>query len=260
MTTTTLKLLALLFMLMDHIGQFIPHTPAWFGWIGRISAPLFMYCVIWGFTYTSSKISYLIRLYIFGIGMAIINVNLNIAFNEYFYYITNNFITTLFIVALVIFIIDKGEKKYYIYFAVWQVLTTIITIVFINFLEIPKIYDIAGAMFYAALFGNVFLTEGGILFIILGVILYLTRNNKICLIILYSGFTTFIYLLVRRYGHHLGLIELLIPFPDYQWMMIAALPFMLLYNRKKGIGLKYFFYIFYPLHLIILFLLGAILG
>src|SRR5690625_4798747 len=140
--------------------------------------------------------------------MAIINVNLNIAFNEALYYITNNFITTLFIVALVIFIIDKGKKKYYIYFAVWQVLTTIITIVFVNFLEIPKIYDIAGAMFYAALFGNVFLTEGGILFIILGVILYLTRNNKISLIILYSGFTTFIYLLVRRYGYHLGLIEL----------------------------------------------------
>src|SRR5690625_6697203 len=88
-------------MFMDHIEQFIPHTPAWFGWIGRISAPLFMYCVIWGFTYTSSKISYLIRLYIFGIGMAIINVNLNIAFNEALYYITNNFITTLFIVALV---------------------------------------------------------------------------------------------------------------------------------------------------------------
>src|SRR5690625_1114878 len=248
-------------MFMDHIEQFIPHTPAGCGWIGRISAPLFMYCVICGFTYTTSKISYLIRLYIFGIGMAIINVNLNIAFNEALYYITNNFITTLFIVALVIFIIDKGEKKYYIYFAVWQVLTTIITIVFVDFIEIPDLYyDTIGAMLYAALFGNVFFTEGGILFIILGVILYLTRNNKISLTIFYGGFTTFIYLLVRRYGYHLGLIELLIPFPDYQWMMIAALPFMLLYNRKKGIGLKYFFYIFYPLHLIILFLLGAILG
>ena len=41
-----------------------------------------------------------------------------------------------------------------------------------------------------------------------------------------------------------------------QWLQILALPLMLLYNGKKGPGLKYFFYIYYPLHSAVLFVLG----
>ena len=43
---------------------------------------------------------------------------------------------------------------------------------------------------------------------------------------------------------------------NYQWMMILALPFMLIYNGEKGRGLKWLFYIFYPVHIFILFILG----
>lgn len=42
---------------------------------------------------------------------------------------------------------------------------------------------------------------------------------------------------------------------DYQWMMIGALPLMLLYNHKRGYRLKCFF-IFYPIHIILLALLS----
>ncbi|MDR7811532.1 MAG: TraX family protein [Lacrimispora sp.] len=45
---------------------------------------------------------------------------------------------------------------------------------------------------------------------------------------------------------------------DYQWMMILALPFMILFNHQKGKGYKYFFYIFYPLHLTILYVIANI--
>nr|WP_276309895.1 TraX family protein [Pueribacillus theae] len=77
------------------------------------------------------------------------------------------------------------------------------------------------------------------------------------LIIYYSVFSVFMYPLVKYYGYRPGgLTSYLVPFADYQWMMIAALPFMLIYNRKKGIGLKYFFYIFYPLHIAILYIIG----
>ncbi|MGD9474073.1 MAG: TraX family protein [Eubacteriaceae bacterium] len=47
-------------------------------------------------------------------------------------------------------------------------------------------------------------------------------------------------------------------FINYQWMMIVALPLMLLYNGEKGRGLKYLFYLFYPLHITILFLIGNV--
>ncbi|MDU5111608.1 MAG: TraX family protein [Clostridium sp.] len=43
---------------------------------------------------------------------------------------------------------------------------------------------------------------------------------------------------------------------NYQWMMVFALPFMLIYNGKRGKGLKWLFYVFYPVHIFILFIIG----
>ena len=43
---------------------------------------------------------------------------------------------------------------------------------------------------------------------------------------------------------------------DVQWMMIAALPLLLSYNNRPGPRTKfskYFFYVFYPLHIFILY-------
>jgi hypothetical protein len=43
---------------------------------------------------------------------------------------------------------------------------------------------------------------------------------------------------------------------EYQWMMVFALPMLLLYNGQRGSGkLKYFFYAVYPAHLWIIFFL-----
>ena len=43
--------------------------------------------------------------------------------------------------------------------------------------------------------------------------------------------------------------EHLIPFDRYQWMMLLVIPFFFLYNGKKGKNLKWFYYLFYPLHI-----------
>src|SRR5690554_2561402 len=99
MSTTTLKIIALLLMLIDHIEQFIPGIPIWFSWLGRMSAPLFLYCVIWGFTYTSDKAKYLTRLYLFGVGMAVLNLIINFLYAGPADYVANNFITSLFLVV-----------------------------------------------------------------------------------------------------------------------------------------------------------------
>ncbi|MBQ5325778.1 MAG: TraX protein, partial [Oscillospiraceae bacterium] len=44
-----------------------------------------------------------------------------------------------------------------------------------------------------------------------------------------------------------------------QWLQILALPVMLMYNGRKGMGLKYLFYIYYPLHIAVLFVVGNII-
>jgi len=48
MTTFSLKILALVFMVIDHIGLFFPDAPIWFRYIGRMSAPIFIFCMVTG--------------------------------------------------------------------------------------------------------------------------------------------------------------------------------------------------------------------
>ena len=142
--------------------------------------------------------------------------------------------------------------------------------------------------FLPPLFGNVIFLEGGLVYVCLGVLIYLTKNNKKALAIAYTGFCV-LYLIVRvthylpmflgklRYwglpflsetiDYMLNAIVGLPPmgtggsmfFQNYQWMMIMALPFMLVYNSKRGKKMKYFFYIFYPVHIIILFYIGKMI-
>lgn len=45
-----------------------------------------------------------------------------------------------------------------------------------------------------------------------------------------------------------------------QWMMALALPLMLRYNGERGRGWKPFFYVYYPAHTCLLFLLARSLG
>jgi len=47
-------------------------------------------------------------------------------------------------------------------------------------------------------------------------------------------------------------------FQNYQWMLIFALLFILFYNHKEGKKHKYFFYVFYPAHIVILFTIGKL--
>ena len=45
-----------------------------------------------------------------------------------------------------------------------------------------------------------------------------------------------------------------------QWFMILSLPFILLYNGQRGRKMKYFFYVYYPLHVYLLVILARIVA
>ncbi|WP_410797459.1 TraX family protein [Niallia circulans] len=61
----------------------------------------------------------------------------------------------------------------------------------------------------------------------------------------------------KRGGSLYPFSRFLLPFADSQWMMISALPLLYFYNGKRGVRLKYFFYFFYPIHIIILYFIGT---
>lgn len=54
-STTCLKWIALICMVFDHVAEFIPYMPIWFRWIGRISAPIFVFCMVEGIKYTKNR-------------------------------------------------------------------------------------------------------------------------------------------------------------------------------------------------------------
>lgn len=259
MTTTTLKVIALIAMVIDHIGYFIPGTPEWFRWIGRIAVPIFIFALVIGFQYTSNRKNYLIRLYMFNLGMALIDLLINYLFRDFSIGdLTANFFAPLFLTALILTFLEKKRLKVILYFFVWQVVTFILCVLLADGIGFPDFNSsVANGYFWGSILGNILLVEGGPLPIVMGVLLYRVRNNKINILMVYTLFSLCYFIASYKWSHLVNIWnKLLFSFPNYQWMMIAALPLILLYNDKRGIGGKYFFYIFYPVHIIILYVIG----
>lgn len=74
-TETGLKWIALVTMVMDHIHYFFGFTgwiPEWFSMVGRLGAPLFLFCLVEGFTHTHSRKKYFAKVYLLSTAMSIL--------------------------------------------------------------------------------------------------------------------------------------------------------------------------------------------
>lgn len=259
LSTNKLKLIALMAMLIDHIGYFIPGTPEWFRWIGRIAMPVFIFTLVIGFQYTSNRKHYLIRLYAFNLGMCFINFFINYLFRDFSIEdLKTNFFAPLFLIAFVLTLIEKRKTKLILYFCVWQVVTFIFCVFLGDSIGFPNFNSpVANGQIWGSVMGNIILVEGGPLPIIMGILLYKVLTRKVTIALVFTLFSICYFLVSYKWSHLYTIwTKLFFPFPEFQWMMIAALPLILLHNNKKGRGMKYFFYIFYPIHIIILYLIG----
>ncbi len=217
---SSLKILALVCMLIDHIGAAIlyegillPNAPIIIGtpmhrlylfyralrFIGRIAFPIFCFLLIQGFLYTSNRKRYVIRLGVFAL---ISEIPFDLALNNQLLEFTHqNVFFTLFIGLLVLVVMDCFERNPYI-----------------------QVIAVAAGMGLAWLLKTDYSYHG----ILLIAILYFFRY--------YPALSTI--------G---GCISLL-------WEAPACLAFIPInmYNGERGLSLKYVFYVFYPLHLMIL--------
>lgn len=278
MSSFILKIIALICMTIDHIGVLIPNMPIWFNWIGRISAPIFMFCAIESMVHTSDRKKYLFRLYIASVLMGILQFKLNIDMNFF-----RVIFSTMIIIYLVLLSQEKNLniKNMILFYILWQVISIciIIALIYSDFTNIHFIIYIL-----SALTGSVFYLEGGLVLVALGLMMFALRKSHKNMAIGYVIFCSIYFILsttsiisrvvskISRYNSWFGnsieyILDTIVGLSpvltggdmwlyNYQWLMICALPFVLFYNNKKGGSLKYLFYVYYPLHISILYLVG----
>ena len=268
-----LKLIAAATMLVDHVAQFLEPVlpiPFWFHIIGRIAAPIFFLMTAWGAHYTHDRRAYLLRLHLFSAGMSLATLAINrAAMLTYMNRIPNNIFATLFLSVLCIELIERmaqswrskkpGKVALYLFLLLIPLfLTPILTeAVYLFVRNGEAIYWINGAI--EALLPNIIKCEGGVFFVLLGVMFYFLRGKRPALIVFYVLFCAVQFILAVLTSSS---VTALLTF-DVQWMMILALPLMLLYNNEPGPktrASKYFFYLFYPLHIFALYGLYLILA
>ena len=256
-----IKLLALIFMLLDHIHYFFEFTgkvPVVFSWIGRLSSDLFLFTMIEGYTHTSNKKKYFTRIYLMSASMGlikyIIQISPQLQRGDGFY--PGNGIFSTFVILIIIF---KGidyirEKK--LFKGVGLILLPFI--ISYSLYLLPKVIMPYAYILMSTLIPSPFLVEGGLYIIISGIILYSFHENRKLQSIFYAIFT--LAWMVGLPLIYIRPISLKLMFTDYyEWMSVFALIFMFLYNGEKGRSMKQLFYIFYPAHIYILYILSFLL-
>lgn len=250
MTSSAIKILAVVAMLVDHIGYYfspeLGRDAPLFRLIGRVAFPLFIFAFVWGYYHTKSRKKYLTRLYAMGIFMAIFNLILLAFWGRavWLVYPQHNIFITIMLIGLGISAVENLRKncgksvQIVAMITISTIANTTLTYLIGGSEKISKI--ISGFL------PSVFAIEYDYWFVLLGILLYFARNSKLALSAVMLTFSGWIFL-------HTD------PTSTFQQgAMIFALPIMLMYNGKKGVGLKWFFYIFYPLHILILWLIFAI--
>lgn len=213
LTNFDLKLIAIITMTIDHIGAIIYNDIDIFRIIGRISFPLFAFLLVEGFKNSSNRLKYFLRLIIFAF----------ITQPIYDYAFKSNTLNILFTFSLgfiLMMIIGFSKKiidKYNKGLESYLYKTVFYSLFYILFLIL-------------AIFLNVDYTVLGITTIF---IFYLSPNILLSFILYF-------------------LSVVLLKTNDIQMYSIISFFFLYLYNGKRGRNLKYFFYLYYPLHLLLL--------
>ena len=261
-----LKILALIFMTMDHLGAYGFEIPIFDTYntklrlIGRIAMPLFLFVLTESIRYTRNRQKFLLRLYLGAIGSGLFVTITNFLFHDSIgMFINSNILFTYFYVALYITLIEqiisgfreKSHRRVLLGFL--GMVATCIPHILLVLLDNVNVMDYGASLYTAFAFQDLIASflaspihvEYTILFVLMGVLMYFAKDKyKKCAILILFSF--FCYIGVKIPAIHISFLGFVVGYPQYY--MILAAPFFLLYNGEKGRSSKYFFYIYYPVH------------
>lgn len=284
LTAFQLKMLALVFMTLDHIGAFAFEIPVvgryetYLRSIGRLAAPLFLFLMVQSIRHTRSKPKFLLRLYLGGVCVGLFVTAMNVCLGETFCYFTpGNILFTFFYTALYAILLErlmaawKARDRRALVISVLLLAASLLPTVLFEPLYaaiVPsgtsmRIRFLAMGL-YESLLPSFHSIDYGIGFVILGAAMYFAKTkNRQCLVfvvfcaVCIAGtyaipWLPFDIFRVDTFGFAVTFLDL------FQCRMIFALPFMLLYNGERGRQCKWFFYWYYPLHREVIFLVSAL--
>lgn len=205
-----LKCVAIVTMLIDHVGAIFFPEYLIFRYIGRIAFPIFCFLLVEGFFHTRDIRKYMFRLGIFAL---ISEIPYDLAFRGVaLEFEKQNVFFTLFIGVALMYALEQCPE--------WPV----------------KIVEVLLAMWFTVLLCTDYSFKG------------------ILLISIYYFFRKYKWL---KLG--LGAVWSLL-WGEIQRYSILASFLLAAYNGEKGYSFKYFFYVFYPLHLFVLFMISCLTG
>lgn len=263
-----LKYIAAALMLLDHIHYFFEFTgkvPLFFSWLGRLAAPLFLFCIIEGFMHTHNRGKYFLRIYLISIAMGIIqfsfyNIGAGLVRGDGFFP-QNQMLASFSILLVILQGFDWCANKQW-----GRGLAAICIPIFLPYALIPlfmgRTNPIAAFLLNLVTFTvlplHACIADGGTATLLVGIVLYLFRKRRglqagafvvVCLL----------YDIVRVLLYAPGICPADFFTQAYEWMEIFAVIPMLCYNGKRGTGSKRFFYWFYPVHIYVLYVLSCVI-
>jgi len=276
LSATMLKFIALLCMTADHLGAYSFEIPIIGRYadilrsIGRIAAPMFLYFVVESYKKTSDKKRLLVRLYVAAAIVGICNyIMSSIIVNVEFGNILHTFTWTVGILYL--FEISKAAytAKNYKSLALGLSIAAAITIILYSIdicllrLESADLMGVSNEAIRQAhkIFLSVLSTprllEYSFGFVFLGVIWYFQKTRLAQCI---SFVVLFIVSHLLPFDFHSSIFNLNYLRVMSLTMMATFVVLIALYNGKYGKGMKYFFYIYYPVHCYIIVISTKLMG
>lgn len=248
LTGYSLKILGLALMVADHTYQMFSHfgAPPWLHMLSRVCMPIFLFMAAEGFHHTKDRKKYALRLLVAFWLMGIGNAFFSTRFPNENVVLMNNVFGTMLLGVWYMQMLEtfksgaKHKNAGKIAASVAGIAVPLLTSAIILFsinISIPL------TRVLMILLPGILTIEGGFSAVLLAVLFYA----------------------LRKYGRAIQMIPLAAlsilsaTGGGMQWMMVFAVIPLMLYNGRQGRKSKWFFYIFYPAHIYVLYMLSYLM-